>query len=41
MTHGLDHVAALLLRETGIRIERSQHTSLRLALARAAPGGDA
>ena len=41
MTHALDRVAALLLRETGIRIDRSQYTSLRLALARADPGGDA
>ena len=41
MTHALDRVAALLLRETGIRIDRSQYTSLRLGLARADPGGDA
>lgn len=41
MTHTLDKVAALLRRETGIRIDRSQHSSLRAALARASPGGDA
>jgi chemotaxis protein methyltransferase CheR len=41
VTHALDQVAALLRRETGIRLERSQHPALRSALARAAPGGDA
>jgi chemotaxis protein methyltransferase CheR len=41
MTHALDAVAVLLRRETGIRIDRSQHSSLRAALARATPGGDA
>jgi chemotaxis protein methyltransferase CheR len=37
----LDQVADLLRRETGIRLERSQRTALRSALARAAPNGDA
>jgi chemotaxis protein methyltransferase CheR len=41
VTHALDEVAVVLRRETGIRIERSQHSSLRAALARATPGGDA
>ena len=41
MTDALDQVVALLRRETGIRLEQSQHSALRSALARAAPGGDA
>lgn len=41
MTHALDKVAALLRRETGIRLEPAHHSALRTALARAAPGGDA
>ena len=41
MTDALDQVAALLRRETGIRLEQSQHSALRSALARAAPDGDA
>jgi chemotaxis protein methyltransferase CheR len=41
MTNALDEVAVILRRETGIRIDRSQHSSLRAALARATPGGDA
>jgi chemotaxis protein methyltransferase CheR len=41
LTDALDQVAALLRRETGIRLGQSQHSALRSALARAAPGGDA
>jgi chemotaxis protein methyltransferase CheR len=41
VTHALDEVAVVLRRETGIRIERSQHPFLRAALERATPGVDA
>ena len=40
MKDALVQVAALLRRETGIRLEPSQHSALRTALARAAPEGD-
>jgi chemotaxis protein methyltransferase CheR len=41
VTDALDKVAALIRRETGIRLEPAQHSALSTALARAAPGGDA
>ena len=41
MSDALDQVADLVLRESGIRLEPSQHPALRSALARASPDGDA
>ena len=40
MSHPLDPVAELVLRETGIRMQAAQYPALRSALARALPGGD-
>jgi chemotaxis protein methyltransferase CheR len=40
-TDALGKVAALLRRETGIRLEQAQFSALRTALARATPDGDA
>ena len=41
MNDALDQVAELLRRECGIRLDPSQYTALRSALARAVPDGDA
>src|SRR5687767_3723423 len=37
----LDRVAALVLRESGIRVQAAQHPALRSAIARALPNEDA
>ena len=41
MSDGLDLVAELVLRESGIRLQAIQHPALRSAIARALPDGDA
>ena len=41
MSEALDHVAKLVLRESGIRVQQAQHPALRSAIARALPNGDA